>query len=347
MTSDKIKESLEELGYRLADRGAYWQTTALYRGGDNQTALQIYKDSGTWKDYVAQTPFLPFKALVEATLKTNDPDTINAFIKDNVSSACRKYNSSDKVSCEKIFEDSLLDNLLPHYKFYNDKGISDTTLKPFKGGLATRGQMYQRFVFPIYNENNQIHGFSGRLVISDQNKPKWKHMGRKTSWVYPFYLRQEGEMSVQADIMSQGEVFLVESIGDMLALYEHGVKNVIVIFGLDVSSKIACTLSTLNLNKIHIALNNDFDKEENRGLNAAVKNLLKLLNLFSLDHLDISLPVKNDFGEMDDDDFSNWRTGLENKDRDLFKKETLQRINHLKSQKSLPKTLLKNVELIE
>ena len=154
-------------------------------------------------------------------------------------------------------------------------------------------------------------------------------------------------MAVQAEIMSKGEVFLVESIGDMLSLYEQGIKNVIVIFGLDVSSKIACTLSTLNLNKIHIALNNDFDKEENRGLNAAVKNLLKLLNLFSLDRLDISLPVKNDFGEMDDDDFSEWRTGLENKDRDIFKKETLQRINSLKSQKSLPKTLLKNVELIE
>ena len=103
MNTDRIRESLQELGYNLADRGAYWQTNAVYRGGDNKTALQIYKDSGTWKDYVADTPFLPFKALVEATLKTNDPNIINGFIKDTISTACRKYNSSDQISCEKNF----------------------------------------------------------------------------------------------------------------------------------------------------------------------------------------------------------------------------------------------------
>ena len=35
-------------------------------------------------------------------------------------------------------------------------------LVKLKGGLATRSQMYQRFVFPIYNQYKQIHGFSGR-----------------------------------------------------------------------------------------------------------------------------------------------------------------------------------------
>ena len=32
----------------------------------------------------------------------------------------------------------------------------------FKGGLATEGAMYQRFVFPIYNDEQKICGFSGR-----------------------------------------------------------------------------------------------------------------------------------------------------------------------------------------
>ena len=33
---DKVKEILNELGYRLADRGAYWQTNAVFRDGDNK-----------------------------------------------------------------------------------------------------------------------------------------------------------------------------------------------------------------------------------------------------------------------------------------------------------------------
>ena len=46
------KEVLENLGYRLKDHGSYWRTNAVYRSGDNSTALQIYKDTGVWKDYV-------------------------------------------------------------------------------------------------------------------------------------------------------------------------------------------------------------------------------------------------------------------------------------------------------
>ena len=52
MTSEKIKYILTELGYKLTDFGNHWRTSALYRGGQNPTAIQIYKDSGVWIDYV-------------------------------------------------------------------------------------------------------------------------------------------------------------------------------------------------------------------------------------------------------------------------------------------------------
>ena len=56
------KQVLEELGYRLKDHGSYWRTSAVYRSGDNSTALQIYKDTGVWKDYVEDSIFLPFRS---------------------------------------------------------------------------------------------------------------------------------------------------------------------------------------------------------------------------------------------------------------------------------------------
>ena len=58
-----------------------------------------------------------------------------------------------------------------------------TTLKKLKGGLSTRGQMYQRFIFPIYNEYRQIIGFAGRDMINKEGRPKWKHIGKKTKWL--------------------------------------------------------------------------------------------------------------------------------------------------------------------
>ena len=79
MNSEKIKQSLIDLGYKLSDRGAYWQTNAIFRNGDNKTAIQIYKDSGVWKDYVQGSKFSPFQRLVEITLGTNDPNEIKKY----------------------------------------------------------------------------------------------------------------------------------------------------------------------------------------------------------------------------------------------------------------------------
>ena len=47
--AERIEKILLELGYNLNDRGKYWQTNAVYRNGDNRTALQIWKDTGIYQ----------------------------------------------------------------------------------------------------------------------------------------------------------------------------------------------------------------------------------------------------------------------------------------------------------
>ena len=67
-----------------------------------------------------------------------------------------------------------------------------------------------------YNEYGQIHGFSGRDMTKNSDKPKWKHMGKKSGWVYPAYVpTKEGAYH---DCMTQDYVIIVESIGDCLNL---------------------------------------------------------------------------------------------------------------------------------
>jgi hypothetical protein len=151
--------------------------------------------------------------------------------------------------------------------------------------------MYRRIVFPIYDLDNQIHGFSGRSVVEGDNIPKWKHMGRKTNWVYPHH--------ISSDVVEKsGEVILVESIGDCLALHEAGFKNVLVTFGLDASSKLISYLNSFELNRIIVATNNDKDKEVNSGGIASVKVAAKLAQVFDLSVIRINPPLCNDFGEM-------------------------------------------------
>ena len=60
-----VKSVLEELGYKLVDCGDSWRTSAIYRGGDNPTAVKVYKNTGVWTDYVHANKSMPLAALVQ------------------------------------------------------------------------------------------------------------------------------------------------------------------------------------------------------------------------------------------------------------------------------------------
>lgn len=341
MTSDRIKNILSELGYNLKDFGNHWRTNALYRGGKNPTALQIYKDSGVWVDFVKNSAHLPLESLIQATLQTNDPEEIKKITGGHDFSIDRTSDiDKPKLEMEKTYPESILSRLLPHYKFYNDKGISDQTLLFFKSGLATEGSMYQRFVFPIYNSSGAIHGFSGRNISkTSTDRPKWKHMGKKSTWIYPYYLNGAGN-EVQQAIESEGFVILVESIGDLLNLHENGIKNVLVTFGTSISSSLICFLVSLSCQHIVISLNNDSNKDQNRGLIGSYKSYLKLLNFFSKECIIIHPPSENDFGDMTADSFAPWVQYIYNKEY-ISNQDYHEDIKSLIKKGDIPKNLYK------
>lgn len=329
MSQEIVKSALEKLGYKLKDCGNHWRTNAMYRGGSNPTALLVYKDTGVWTDFVKNTPCLPLKDLVSATLKTNDPDQINKILDGKnlpIQSVCNK----PKISCEKVYPEEMLLKLLPHYIYYTRKGISDQCLVNLKSGLATSGSMYQRFVFPIFNELGQIHGFSGRDMLDSPDRPKWKLMGKKSNWIYPAYINISGDFFYKNSIIESKSVILVESIGDMLALHSCGYNNVLVTFGTAISSKLLCFILSTGIEKVYISLNNDSNKERNSGRIGSIKIFIKFLNYFSPSKLHISPPTSNDFGDMTCEDIHTWK---ENIDSSVIDSETLRNhvINYHKS----------------
>tara|TARA_Y100000592_G_scaffold46816_1_gene74273 strand:+ start:18098 stop:19156 length:1059 start_codon:yes stop_codon:yes gene_type:complete len=336
----QLKSILEELGYKLTDRGQYWHSHAAFRQGDNQTAIQIWKNSGVWRDFVENTPPLPFFKLLELHFG-KDKASIEKYLQHGYTSSRPPSTQADRITMEKIYDESILDELLPHYQFYNDKGIDTDVLKVLKGGYATKGKMLRRFVFPIYNESFQIQGFSGRDMSDNSSAPKWKHIGRKSKWIYPYYTNP-----FCADaIKEQKSVVLVESIGDLLNLNQNNYYNVLVSFGLDISPKLLCHLIGLDVDKIIISFNNDEGKVSNRGARAAVKNYLKLLTHFDPSSLSICLPVKNDFGDMEPSDFSLWSEKC-NEDQDKRRKDIFTFAEKLASANELPSAYLKNLKIL-
>ena len=344
---DKVKEILSELGYRLADRGAYWQTNAVFRDGDNNTAIQIYKDTGVWKDYVEGTEYLPLQALVNKTSGTDGKnlDKILGEIKDSSEAT----SSVQKLETEKRFDDSIYKNLMPHYDFYTERGISERTLKHFHSGLCTGGAMYQRHVFPIFNEHQEVHGLSGRDVSlkANDSRPKWKHMGKTSNWVYPLYLKNNLDYSeCYESIIKTREIIIVESVGDCINLFENGFKNCLVSFGLTISQKLICAITELNPSKIIISFNNDKSSEENRGLIASIKNYCKLLGFFDYDKLEICLPTKKDFGDMSTEDFANWENKKSANNQEQLRSNIKKTAQKLYDNKKLSKNLFSKLKIL-
>ena len=294
--SNKIKEVLESIGYKLVDCGNHWRTSAIYRNGDNRTAVQIYKNTGVWNDYIENKGSKPLEALIKLTLKDDRAKLKNVLDGIQKGETYTYTENKELIQMEKIYPESALERLFPNYNFYKQKAISETTQKSFKVGLAGVGQMYRRMVFPIYDEDKQIVGFSGRKVDDGNDFPKWKHLGKRKNWVYPAYV--PAAKTVDEYIDEAKEVILVESIGDCMALFDNDIKNSLVTFGLGINPKIISYLSGKEINRIIISNNNDSDSDKNHGLISSIKIFMNLSKFFNLDQLIIKLPPKphNDFG---------------------------------------------------
>jgi hypothetical protein len=285
-----IKPALEKIGYRLIDCGNHWRTNALYRGGDNSTAVCIYKNTGVWTDYAQGGQKFPFEKLIKLTCGSN-PQTIKKILSSLNKSEEHVYIEKQTIEMDAIYPESILNNLFPNFSFYKKQGLSEDTLNFYKTGLAQSGKMYRRMVFPIYNEHSQIIGFSGRKIDSDKDHiPKWKHIGKKRNWIYPAYI--PAEENIDSIIRKTGEVVIVESIGDSMALFESGVKNSLVSFGLGCQPIMLSYLSSFSVKRIVIAGNNDSDGE-NHGYLGSVKTLLNLLPYFDFNCIEINLPPEN------------------------------------------------------
>ncbi len=297
MDPDQIRDILTDIGYNLSDQGQYFRTKPLYRDSSSSTVLSIRKSDGMWKDFKEGIGG-SLEDLVRLTLRLKSKsDTLKWMTNKGVDFNREPRKIEPKVDQTKVFKNELLYKLEKDHPYWEKRGISSETLSLFEGGATFTGKMAYRYVFPIFNNKKQIIGFAGRDLKPDQGddakffRPKWKLIGDKSKWRFPLIVNHEL-------IRKSKQAILVESIGDMLSLWEHGIKNCIVTFGVSLSPDTLSLLTRLDPDKIFLSFNND-SSNNGAGNKGAYQARKKLLNFFDKEQITIKLPSKhNDFNEM-------------------------------------------------
>ena len=291
----EILDVINNIGYvQLMDAGNHWRTDPLYREFRSRNSLAIKKTTGQWFDHSERSGG-SLAQLIQRTLSLPTLEQTKAYLGDLPLSV----NGKDVVELNetKKFDKQILNKLKKDNSYWHSRGISDFVLEDFEGGLAENGRMKDRYVFPIFDEKKDLIGFSGRLVKNNDFLPKWKHLGQKKNFLFPF--------SATKHILESKSVMIVESIGDCLKLMECGIKNVYVSFGVSLSPKIVQQLLKLDVNKILISLNNE---DSFVGNEAAQEFRNELTKYFDENQLVIALPTAKDFGEMSCEEILSWKT---------------------------------------
>lgn len=169
---------------------------------------------------------------------------------------------------------NLLDNVCSYYQqqlsasaeakqYLSQRGISQKTIAHFRLGFAPQGwqnvlkcfpkqqadlletgmliqndqgRIYDRYrkriMFPIANRKGDIIGFGGR-VISPDEKPKYLN-SPETSY---FHKSKELYGLHYVQTLAPSNVLIVEGYMDVIALFEHGIENVVATLGTSTSAQ--------------------------------------------------------------------------------------------------------------
>jgi DNA primase len=195
-------------------------------------------------------------AELSSTISTTDTDTLNKKSILEINELAAKYyhyvltqTSAGAIAQEYLtnrqIKDGIRDAFMLGYapeswdnlvQFLRKKKFSDSSL--MASGLFVEGQrgLYDRFrgrlMFPIYNAQNDIIGFSGRLIKpTGDGVEAAKYVNTPETLVYHKRESLYGIQKAKDAIRKLGMVIAVEGEFDMITPYSHGIENIVAIKG--------------------------------------------------------------------------------------------------------------------
>ncbi|MFC2133021.1 DNA primase [Bacteroidota bacterium] len=160
-------------------------------------------------------------------------------------------------------------------KYAEDKKI-DLSLAKTLGLIDTRddGEYYDKYrdriIFPIFSPNGRVIAFGGR-ILNDKEKTA-KYLNSPESAIYQKRKSLYGLYHSKEEIRKLDKAILVEGYMDLIALFQHGVKNVVASSGTSLTDEQVQLLSRFTRNIIVL-----FDADT-AGQKAAMRSIEILLN---------------------------------------------------------------------
>ena len=173
---------------------------------------------------------------------------------------------SGKEAREYLFERNINAELIEHFKIglstnernglvklLTNKGYNFKDLETI--GLANKeDDLYiNRIMFPLFNTNGDIVGFSGRIYNTISQS---KYINTKETPIF-----KKGELlynyhQVKEEVRKAKKVIIVEGFMDVIRLYAVGIKNVIALMGTSITKEQIILIKRLS-NNIIISLDGD------------------------------------------------------------------------------------------
>ncbi|AKU79526.1 DNA primase [Spiroplasma turonicum] len=199
----------------------------------------------------------------------------NGLLVSNYAKEAQSYLEKRKITSSEItkFKIGFCPKEVNIYEFLLNEGFDEQIIKKsdviFQIGVKNISFFENRIVFPIFDENDNVIGFSGRS-INDIDKPKYKNskeneVFKKSNLAYNFNNAKKG-------IKVKNEVIILEGFMDVISLERIGINNSIAIMGTALSDYHIKLISSTT-NNFKLFLDND-----NAGINAAYKISQKLLS---------------------------------------------------------------------
>ena len=147
-------------------------------------------------------------------------------------------------------------------RYFEDKGITEETVKAFGAGYCSRGLMKSRVVFPVRNVKEDVVAYAGRAVRDDQEKSQGKYRfptGFKKHLELYNIDRVANDAETRKAVRDFG-VVLVEGFTDVMRLCQHGFLNVVALMGTDFHEAQKKMLTDPQLNptrRVTLFLDND------------------------------------------------------------------------------------------
>ena len=329
-----VLNDLEIFDYEKTENG--YRSRCHIHDGNNPTAWYFFIKKKAWNCYTHQCHsehgnriFNFVMAMKEITFIESVDYLCNLFSVTNSEDFkakeeemyLRKIKNSiiQNVIKKKTFSADCLDKLADCSKYMNKRGFGKDEIDEFRCGYAKSGKLFERVVFPVWDDVNEIVGFIGRTVYEKCEKcglfhcknkdgsdscPKYKTPAK---WLCSESFRKGVILynlnKAKESIAENGSVIITEGIIDLMRFWSAGVKNVVATLGVNVSSQqLILLLSLGTIKKIYLCSDDDNAGEKFKNKHSEYKDLeenksaLSLSRYFNVER--ISYDGQKDIGEM-------------------------------------------------